>query len=118
MKKERVQVYILLHVLLMFYSATGIFSKLAAGEDFLSIRFCLYYGIVITILFLYAIGWQRVLKKLPVTTAFANKAVTTVWGSVWGLLFFHEQISIGKVIGIAVIIAGIIVFVQGGETDG
>ena len=33
----------------------------------------------------YAFGWQQVIKHLPLTTAYANKAVTVVWGILLGL---------------------------------
>lgn len=99
-----------LHLLLMAYSMSGIFSKLAAGQPFLSFRFCLYYGAVIALLGFYAIGWQQIIKRIPLTLAFANKAVTTVWGLVWGLLFFQEQVTAGKLAGIALIVAGVVVF--------
>lgn len=82
---------IVLHLMLMIYSMSGIFSKLAAGQPFLSFRFCLYYGAIIALLGLYAIGWQQIIKRMPLTLAFANKAVTTVWGLVWGLLFSKNR---------------------------
>lgn len=101
---------IVLHLMLMIYSMSGIFSKLAAEQPFLSFRFCLYYGAIIALLGLYAIGWQQIIKRMPLTLAFANKAVTTVWGLVWGLLFFQEQVTVGKLAGIALIVAGVVVF--------
>ena len=48
---------------------------------------------MVAILGIYAIGWQQVIKRMPLTTAYANKAVTLVWGLVWGLLLFHEQLN-------------------------
>lgn len=101
---------LLLHLMLMVYSMSGIFSKLAAGQPFLSLRFCLYYGAIIALLGLYAIGWQQIIKRMPLTLAFANKAVTTVWGMIWGVLFFQEQITIGKLLGIVLVVAGVAVF--------
>lgn len=99
-----------LHLLLMVYSMSNIFSKLAAGQSFLSFRFCLYYGVIIALLGFYAIGWQQIIKRMPLTLAFANKSVTTVWGLVWGLLFFQERVTVGKLTGIALIVAGVVVF--------
>lgn len=101
---------ILLHLMLIVYSMSGIFSKLAAGQPFLSFRFCLYYGVIIALLGGYAIGWQQIIKRMPLTLAFANKAVTTVWGLVWGLLFFKESVTWGKLAGIALIVTGVVVF--------
>ena len=89
MEKCKFKALCLLHLLLAVYSATGIFSKIAASQPFLSIQFCLCYGAVIGLLGLYAIGWQQIIKNLPLTTAFANKAVTIVWNIVWGVLFCY-----------------------------
>lgn len=97
---------------MVVYSISGVFSKLASREQFLSLRFILLYGGVVLILGIYAIGWQQVIKRMPLTTAYANKAVCTVWGSVWGILFFQEGISIGKIAGIGLIMAGIILFAK------
>ena len=79
--------------MLMVYSMSGIFSKLAAGQPFLSFRFCLYYGVIIALLGLYAIGWQQIIKRMPLTSAYANRAVTVVWGIVWGAVLFGEAIT-------------------------
>ncbi|MEC4273287.1 transporter [Adlercreutzia sp. R25] len=85
-------------------------SKLAAGVSFLSWEFVGLYAGIIALLGLYAIGWQQILRRMPLTTAFSNKAVTIVWGIVWGALFFSESITLGKVIGALFIIAGVILF--------
>lgn len=99
-----------LHVLIALYSLISVFSKLASAEPFLSMRFCLFYGGMLVLLGAYAIAWQQIIKKLPLTTAFANKAVTTVWGLVWGTLIFHETITPGKLAGIALVIVGVLLF--------
>lgn len=108
--RERIKVLVLLHVMLMIYSMSGICSKKASSADFLSLEFCVFYGIIILLLGFYAIGWQKIIKKLPLTTAFANKAVTVIWGMVWGTLFFKENITIGKIIGAFLIICGVVIF--------
>lgn len=108
--KSKVKTLLLLHIMLMIYSMSGICSKLAAGEKFLSIKFCVYYGLIIFLLGFYAIGWQQIIKRLPLTTAFANKAVTVIWGIIWGLLFFSEPITVGKVIGAVLVVLGVVIF--------
>ena len=70
----------------------------------------IFYGTVILLLAFYAVAWQQVIRVLPLTTAFANKAVTTAWGLVWGLLFFQEQITFGKLLGVTLVIAGVVLF--------
>ena len=118
MNKKNLKLLILLHGMLMIYSLSGICSKKAAGTAFLSLEFCLYYGVIIALLGFYAIGWQQIIKRMPLTTAFANKAVTVVWGLVWGAVVFHEAIPPGKLIGAAMVVAGVVLFARAdGEED-
>ncbi|MEF2655711.1 MAG: transporter [Eggerthellaceae bacterium] len=107
---KRAVVLIALHVLLLFYSLSGIFSKNAAYQPFLSVSFVLLYGGMLAVLFIYAIGWQQIIKRLPLTVAFANKAVTVVWGIVWGVLFFGETVNAQMILGALLVIAGIVIY--------
>ena len=102
--------YIFLHLLLFLYSLGGICSKLAAGQPFLSINFCLCYAGVIGTLFVYAVGWQQIIGRMQLTTAFANKSVTVIWGLLWGFVFFGESVTSGKLIGSALVICGVVLF--------
>lgn len=106
-----------LHVLLMAYSLLGVLSKFAAVHPFLSPRFCLCYSGIIAILGVYALGWQQIIKRMPLTTAFANKAVTVVWGLVLGTLIFHEPITQGKIVGGLLIMAGVVLFSTGKQEE-
>lgn len=106
---EKKTLYLIaLNLLLGFYSLSGVFSKLAAEHPFMSAGFVVFYGLTLFILFAYALGWQQVLKRLPLTIAFSNKAITVVWGIVWGAVLFHDSITVGKVIGAVIIIVGIV----------
>ena len=113
--KKKVQSYIALHSLLLIFSLSGFFSKKASLEEPFSSRFLFYYFIVLAIMAIYAIGWQQVIKKIPLTTAYANKAVCTIWGMIWGSCFFNETVSLKRLIGAAVVIIGIVVVVQSDE---
>lgn len=110
MKSSKLKSFILLHLLLMIYSVSGILSKLAANVQFMSTKFILLYSGIIFLLGVYAIFWQQIIKVLPLTTAYANKAVSVIWGLVWGMLFFGETISVGKLLGIFLIVIGIVLF--------
>lgn len=107
MKKNHMKSLLLLHILLFVYSAGGICSKLAAKQEMFSVKFIFFYGIVLAILFIYAILWQQILKRLPLITAYANKAVTVIWGIVWGALFFEEPVTMHKLLGSMIIIVGV-----------
>ncbi len=109
---QKTKSFLLLHILLLVYSMGSICSKMAGKAEFLSVSFFLYYGLVLVILAAYAVFWQQILKIIPLTTAYASKAVTVIWGLLWGLLFFGETLTIQKVLGAAVIIAGIVLVVK------
>lgn len=116
MKKTlHIRYYICLHIILILYSAGGIFSKLASKEEFLSIKFMLFYGIVLINLIVYAFFWQQILKKIQLNIAYANKAVTLIWTAIWGVLIFHESITWNNVLGGIIVLAGVILTVTGGE---
>lgn len=101
-----------LHCLLVLYSLCDVCSKMAAGYPFLSWGFCFYYGGMIALLGVYSIAWQQVIKHLPLTTAYANRAATVVWGILWGMLLFREKLTPGRLAGAALIIAGIWLFAR------
>lgn len=102
--------YVLLNILLMVYSLSSVCSKLASGEEVMSFRFMVLYGIIILLLGIYAVFWQQIIKIMPLTVAYANRAITVFWGMLWGLLIFQEKITVGKAVGAALVVAGIILF--------
>lgn len=112
MKQAKTTSFISLHLLFVLYSLTDLFGKMAASFAFDDMRFYLLYGAVLAVLFLYAIGWQQVIKHLPLTTAFSNRAVTVFWGLVWGVLFFQEELNFAKVLGAIIVIAGVILYAR------
>ncbi len=107
---KKISTYLQLHFILMLYSLSGVCSKKAAEYEFFSLPFILLYGGMIAILGIYAVVWQQILKKMPLVTAYANKAATVVWAGIWGIVIFHENISMGKVISMILVAAGIILF--------
>ena len=112
MAHDRVKWILITQIMLLFYSAGGICSKMAGRSSFLSLQFIIYYGILLLILGAYAIGWQQVIKHLPLTTAYANKAMTIVWGIVWGAILFQERLTGGKVIGAMLVVIGVILYAE------
>lgn len=107
----KAKTYLMLHGVVLLYSIAAVFSKMASGHPFLSTGFIGWYVGALVLLAVYALVWQQVLKRLPLTTAFANKGVTIVWGILWGVLLFGEQISITMIIGAALVFIGILLVV-------
>lgn len=113
----RYKTLIALQFLMVLYSLGGVLSKLASAQPFGSVFFCVCYGGIMIILGIYALAWQQIIKRIPLTTAFANKAVTVVWGLVWGALLFAEPITPGKLAGCGLIVAGVVLYARE-EGDG
>ena len=114
---SKIKVVLLLQVLLAVSSLGGVCSKMAAGEPFLSFKFCLFYGLLILNLGVYAIFWQQIIKHLPLTFAYANRAVGVVWGMIWGFVFFGEGVTPKKILGAAIVIAGIVLYSVWGNNE-
>ena len=110
MKKAGIFSFIFLQLMVAVYSFGGIFGKLAARYSFMSFKFCLYYAALAGFLFIYAIGWQQIIKTMPLSVAYANRAVTVAWGMIWGFLIYSEKITAGKIIGSLIVISGVILY--------
>ncbi len=123
---KNIKLLFLLHILLAMFSLTGVASKFAAAQPFLSTKFIMFYALVLLGLFIYAFAWQQIIKRMPLVTAYANRGATVIWGIIWGYLVFSEEITVKKLIGAAVIICGIVLIVtaeakeeteEAGDTD-
>ena len=110
MNKKKLVVFAALHIILAIYSVSGILSKMAANTIFFGLDFCIYYSGIILILGIYAIVWQQIIKELPLTVAFANKAITVLWGVIWGIIIFNETVAPLQMVGAILIIIGIILY--------
>jgi len=80
---------------------------MASKYDFISWRFCLFYAIGLLFMFIYALLWQRVLKELELSVAYANRPIVTLLSMLWGKLFFDEVITWNMLLGAAIIMLGI-----------
>ena len=108
--------YMLLYFALFVYSLGSIFNKLASQYPTLSMKFIFFYSTDLLTLFIYAIIWQKVLKKFELSIAYANRPLVTVLAMLWGVLLFHEQLSWNMLLGTAIIAFGIrIIVTEEGE---
>ena len=107
--------FLILHISLVVNSLAGTASKMAGKQKFLSLPFLFYYGLVLVITFLFALVWQQVLKHMSLTFAFTNKPITMVWGLIWGVMIFHEEVTWKMILGSAIILVGIMIGVSGNE---
>ena len=101
--------YLYLHIILLLQVFSGICLKFASSYNILSINFVLLYGFGILFLILYAFFWQKILKIMPLSTAYMNVSMVIIWMIFVGYLIWGEPITINKIIGALFVITGIII---------
>lgn len=107
--KIKIKDILMLQAVFFIYSINSIIAKFASEQESFSFMFIMLYGLEVAVLGVYAVLWQQIIKKFELSVAYANKAVTLIWAMIWGALLFKEQITLPKVGGILLVIAGIII---------
>ncbi|MCR4990158.1 MAG: EamA family transporter [Lachnospiraceae bacterium] len=109
MKKAGIASFAMLQISFLIYSCSSVVAKFASGNEVMSFKFILFYGLEVVILGVYAILWQQVIKKFELSVAYANKAVTLLWALVWSVVLFKEHLKWNHIAGVAIVILGIVV---------
>jgi len=60
----------------------------------------------ILVLAIYAFFCQKVIKRVPLTTAYLSKGTLLFWSLLWAWIIFEEQITATNLLGTAIIAAG------------
>lgn len=107
--------YLKLHFIYVLYSLCAVCSKMASQQEFLSAKFFLLYSLSLAMLAAYAVFWQQILKYFTLSTAFANKSITILWGMLWAKVFFQEVISLKMILGAVLISGGILLVVTSND---
>ena len=99
----------MLHGTLFLYAVVSVFAKLAGiqmAETNLVLTL-VFLALEAFVLLVYSVLWQQVLKRMPLSFAYSNKGICTLWTALFGLLFFGETLTLGKAIGILVVLIGV-----------
>lgn len=115
MDSKRVKEIIMIQSAIFLMSFSGVFSKIASRFDFLSFKFLVFYGASLAVLGIYAVVWQQILRRVDLTTAFSNRALSVVWSMLWGIVLFHEVLTFKMVFGAIIIMIGIMLVVTSNE---
>lgn len=94
---------------ILLESLTVPFLKLGGRYPFLSPMYLICFAAAVMIMGAYAVAWQLILERIPLTTAYLRKGVSYILVFVWGSLLFHEAIKPKQIIGVIVIIIGMVV---------
>lgn len=109
----KVKDYILLHICILIFSLTSVFSKAAANRynigGLSDPGLYLFAFMMLAICAIYAIFWQKVIKNIDLHVAYANRSVYLIWAQLWAVMIFGEHLSAKNLFGLAVVLTGVIV---------
>ena len=108
MKNISVKQILLLQMVVVIYTISGIMAKFASAGKTLQ-QLLLFFGLDLLFLGIYAIFWQQMIKALPLSVAYANRAMALLWSAVWAKIIFGDTITIRQWMGIGLVIIGILV---------
>lgn len=100
----------------LIYATTSIFTKMASQQDVMSLPYMLWIGGAVCVIGLYALLWQQVIARMPVSTAYMFKGTSLIFVLIFSVLLFNETITISNIIGSVVIIAGILLYARADES--
>jgi small multidrug resistance pump len=105
--------YMQLHIAIIIYTFSSVFSKLASDSLALNGIFAFktitMLGGLVFILALYAVVWQQVIKNIDLSIAYANKGISIIWTLIWSVVLFNEKLQFKNIVGALIIIIGIMV---------
>lgn len=109
----KIRDYIFLHLCVMLFSFTSVFSKAASvqyNEGGLSNPLLyLFLFLMLMVCGIYALCWQRVIKRFPLNLGYANRSVYLIWSQLWAVTIFQEHLTVRNMVGLVVVLAGVII---------
>ncbi len=112
-KKAAVSDYVKLHLNILLFSFTTVFSKAASiqlNEHGLhSVWLYIFAFLMLLNCGIYALAWQQVIKKFELSVAYANKSVYLIWGQIWAVAIFGEHLTFMNILGLVLVFAGVVV---------
>lgn len=96
----------------LVYACTYICMKMASAHASLSGPYLVWILGAIGVMGIYAVLWQQILARTPLSTAYMYKGTSLVFVLLFSALLFGESITITNVIGSTIIVAGIILFAK------
>ena len=119
-KMKKFTRYFLLHLNIMLFSFTGVFSKLASNaykeHGLFHPSFFFFVFLMLLNCAVYAVAWQKIIKRFSLSVAYANRSVYLIWSQLWAVFIFHENLSVQNIIGMAVLFIGVLI-VQTAESQ-
>lgn len=110
---EKIKDYLFLHFAVVLFSFTSVFSKSASIQfnegGLRNPKLYLFVFLMFFDCFVYAICWQKIIKKFDLNIGYANRSVYLLWSQVWAVAIFSETLSVRNVIGLVIVLVGVVV---------
>lgn len=111
-KKKQGLMWLALIGINLVYACTYICMKMASPYTFLSAPYLLWIMGAIGVMGVYAVLWQQVLARVPLSIAYMFKGTSLIFVILLSALLFQEGITWQNVIGSAIIVSGIILYAK------
>jgi drug/metabolite transporter (DMT)-like permease len=85
---------------------------MASRQEMMSWPYLLWLAGAIGVMGVYALLWQQVIARMPLSTAFMFKGTSLIFILLISALLFRESITTNNIIGSAIIIAGIVLYAK------
>ena len=96
----------------LIYACTSICTKMASRQEMLSWPYMLWIAAAIGVMGVYAVLWQQVIARMPISTAYMFKGTSLIFVLLFSVLLFGEGITLNNIIGSVIIIVGIVLFAK------
>lgn len=96
----------------LVYACTSICTKMASRQEMLSLPNLLWVVGAVVVMGLYALLWQQIITRIPISTAYMFKGVSLVFVLLISALLFGEAITKTNVVGSLIIIIGIVLYAK------
>lgn len=106
------QSYLALIGVNLIYACTSICTKMASRQEMHSWPYFFWIIGAIGVIGLYALLWQQVIARMPLSTAYMFKGTSLIFILLISALLFDEAITTNNLIGSAIIIVGIILYAR------
>jgi drug/metabolite transporter (DMT)-like permease len=102
--------------LTVLFSLAGVLLKIASDavgrHGFWSVSTLSLVAAYCGLMAVYAFFWQKVIARLPLSTAYFGKSLGIFWSLVWAWLFFGESISPQNISGTMLIVVGMVLVMR------
>ena len=110
---NRLRSYILLHICVLLFSFSCVFSKSAANAyndgGMTNIWLYVFVFLMLAVCIFYAFFWQKVIKNLDLNIGYANRSVYLIWSQIWAVMIFGEHLTPRNIAGLAIVMIGVII---------